>query len=89
MIVGFAVILYPNYKNNAYCIALEKIKAFNELNIEDNLILKIISTTTRKKYSNIIFNKPIRGLKDIYEYKYQIIIKKLKYWALKLQKKED
>lgn len=89
MIVGFAVILYPNDKNNAYCITLEKINAFKELNIEDNLILKIISTTTRKKYTNIIFNKPIRGLKDIYEYKYQIIIKKFKYWALKLQKKED
>lgn len=89
MIVGFAVVLYPNSKENAFCITLEKINAFKELNIEDNLILKIISTTTRKKYSNIIFNKPIRGLKDIYEYKYQLITKKLKYWALKLQKKED
>ena len=89
MIVGFAVVLYPNNKENAYCITLEKINAFNELNIEDNLILKIISSTTRKKYNNIIFNMPIRGLKTINEYKYQLILKNLKYWALKLQKKED
>ena len=70
-------------------IKQEKINAFNELNIEDNLILKIISSTTRKKYNNIIFNRPIRGLKTINEYKYQLILKKFKYWALKLQKKED
>lgn len=89
MIVGFAIILYPNQKDNAYCITLERINAFENLNIEDTLILKIISTTTRKKYNNIIFNKAIRGLKTINEYKYQIILKKLKYWSLKLQKKED
>lgn len=89
MIVAFAVILYPNHKDNAYCITLEKINAFNNLNINDNLVLKIISNTIRKKYNNIIFNKPIKGLKIINEYKYQIILKKIKYWALKLQKKED
>mgnify|MGYP003307797626 CR=1 FL=1 len=82
-------VIIPYKKADLYLIGMRNMRTLDELNIEDNLILKIVSSTTRKKYNNIIFNRPIRGLKTINEYKYQLILKKLKYWALKLQKKED
>lgn len=86
MIVGFSICLFPNNKNTAYCISINCIDSFKELQIKDNLILETISSISKKKYKNAVFLDDINNSSDIFEYRYEIVLNKFKHFISKLKK---
>lgn len=89
MIVGFAIILFPTNKSTAYCTSFKTIDSFDELYLQDSLMLETINACLKKKYKQIIFKDKFNNINSINEYQYEIILNKFKNLILKLQKKED
>lgn len=86
MIVGFSITLFPTNKKAAYCLTMNTIDAFSDLNIKDNLILETISTALKKKYHNLIFFNEIKKTKEIFEFNYDVTLNAFKYFISKLRR---
>ena len=79
-ILGFAIMIFPNNKENAYCIEMKHNGSFPHLDVSNQLLLETIKLGLNGKYKGIIYPHQLTNEDDSYiNYKYKLVTKKWKH----------
>jgi len=86
-ILGFAIMIFPNNKENAYCLEMKHNGSFPHLDVSNQLLLETIKLGLADKYKGIIYPHQLTNEDDSYtNYKYKLVTKKWKYIFHKVMK---
>jgi len=86
-ILGFAVVLFPENQDSAYCLEIKENGSFPGLNTSNQLLLQTIKLALERKYTQIIYFDP-RIYKDyaLTHYNFEIITKRFTNLLKKFKK---